>query len=91
MGRSFAVRFSVHFRLANYQQWTPHEWVVRKSSRHAVPYGKPTSENLEKYCQVYENSTLPGGVNERLGRVRILESWIVDNNTGQVLARVIRG
>lgn len=49
-------------------------------------YGRPTTENIDRYVTTMEESMKPGGVNAHLGFSPILEVQIVRQSTGEVVA-----
>ena len=51
---------------------TPHGWDCKNA-------GRPSDENLRRYIEGFEASTLPGGTNEHLGITRVSSAKIVFN------------
>lgn len=58
---------------------TPAAWNVRRD-------GAANADNLRRYVQGMEASTLPGGVNEHLGVTRVLAAQLVRQGTDTVVA-----
>lgn len=84
MGTSRKVRFAIHSR-----EWAVNKGVWLSATPVAWPsryLGKPTSHSLEQWVEDYEDSTQPGGVNERLGEVHVVEATVKDHTTGRVVA-----
>lgn len=84
MGHSRTVDFTVGY-LVSRGVFTPGEWRTRQ--RGQVPgMGKPTVENLAKHVAFMEASMRPGGCNEHLGEIEIIEAWITDERSGKQAA-----
>jgi hypothetical protein len=81
MGRSTTPKYAVEYRDVIVLRGDRRErvsltdtgWNVRES-------GRPTDENLERYVREFEDSTLPGGVNEHLGVTRVGSATIYLND-----------
>lgn len=89
MGQIRTVRFAIHYRLAPQEGqplrgWTPGQWRARRQGQ-APAHGKPTPANIQKHCEHYERSTLPGGCNEHLGPTTIASAWVIDQLTGETV------
>lgn len=58
-GRSTTPKYVVDMKIRK-GMTTPAAWTVKQ-------HGKPTAKNLAKYVDAYNDSVMPGGVNQHLG------------------------
>jgi hypothetical protein len=80
MGRSRMVIYSLRIVTSDNTVSTPMEW--RVGARHGIPgYGKPTTENIDKWVTAYEESLKSGGCNAHLGIHSVVSAKIVDQRT----------
>lgn len=87
------VTFVVNYKTSvpSFNSGSP--WRARKTAGVPTCHGKPSTENLAKYVEKVEASTLPGGCNDHLAKDNpfvITEAWIVDQRTKEVVARWYR-
>ena len=88
MGRIVTPKYAVHLTLAGNTQLTDAAW--RPRAQYGRPGdGRPTNRNLARYVEALEASTRPGGVNEQIGPVVVLNAVIYRNDGAyrEVLAR----
>jgi hypothetical protein len=84
MGRSRKIHYVIHIITSDSSGWvTPSEWKCKES-------GKPTTENIDRYVTVFENSLKPGGCNAHLGFFTLTKCWIVDQFKGEIVAEWVR-
>jgi len=84
-GRDYPITYVLYLESAG-RGYTPMEWRTR--ARYGIPgYGAPTDANLERYVRRFEADTQPGGANAHLGPTIISRARIVDQRTGQTVAR----
>lgn len=84
MGRTYTPRYAVHYRATCVL--TAASWRVRRDGQ-VFGYGRPTDANLKKHVDHLNESFKSGGINERVGNVYIYGARIVDQTTGDVVAR----
>jgi len=88
MGKAIVSRYALHVRVTGGVH-TPSTWNV-KGKYGAKGQGKPTEANIAKYVQASEESCRPNGINEHLGIFSYLRAWIVDQQTGDIVAQWTR-
>jgi hypothetical protein len=93
MGTSRKIPYVVQVRRAESNGkpvgMTPMEYRPRpwKLGCKVVPADGPLTEaGLRAFCERFEASTAPGGVNAHLGQTRILSAALVDQRKAAVLA-----
>ncbi len=87
---SSLVTYVVNYRTTREGWNSGSEWRARKRAGFQTPHGTPSTENLGKYVAKVEESTQPGGCNDHLAKdapFTIVEAWIVDQRTKEVVAR----
>lgn len=86
MGKSRAVTYRLEIRVASGARYTPMEWRVRDSRTAGRGCGKPTSENVGRWVAGFEES-MRTGPNRHLGADTVTFARIIDQRTGEVVAR----
>lgn len=85
MGSSRAWRYRLQIKCASGWYYTPMEWRVRTQRNTGPGFGKPTTENIDRWVTRFEWSMIHGP-NRHLGQDRVVSASIVDQHTGDVVA-----
>lgn len=86
MGQSRMWTYSLKFRCVSGKHYTPNEWRVKSHRLYGPGFGKPTPENIDKWVSGFEQSMIDG-VNKHLGTDQVVYAEIVDQRTGEVVAK----
>lgn len=88
MGKVVTPRYVVKFsRVVSVDGESARFVMITDAAWNCKQAGRPTDENLRKYVRDFEDSTLPGGVNEHLGVTRVGSAKIALNvGAGNTLA-----
>lgn len=83
--RSTTTKYRVEYTSATWHM-SPTCWLISsRDQRHAD--GRPTETNLRRHVEALEASTRPGGANAHLGALNIRTARLVDQDTGETIAR----
>lgn len=86
MGRSRTWTYSLKFRCVSGVMYTPNEWRVKSGRLTGPGFGKPTTENIDKWVVAFEQSMIDGP-NKHLGIDQVIHAEIVDQRTGEIVAK----
>ena len=86
MGKSRTWTYSLKFKCVSDRKYSNQEWRVRGGRLTGPGFGAPTTKNIDAWVSGFEASMLDG-VNRHLGLDQVTEAYIVDQRTGDVVAR----
>jgi hypothetical protein len=85
MSKSRMWTYSLRIKLASNRTCTSSEWRVKSHKIYGPGYGAPTHDNIAKWVQGFEESTV-SGPNKHVGPETVVSAEIIDQRTNRVVA-----